>query len=59
MQAYSTAHLCGLSTVARGCRVYGFPQVFCGPGTSFFYIGGITTYVKKLVPGPQRGMLTV
>ena len=29
------SHLCGLSTVARGSRVYGFPQVFRGPGTSF------------------------
>ena len=24
-----------MSTVARGSRVYGFPQVFRGPGTSF------------------------
>ena len=29
------SHLCGLSTVARGSRVCGFPQVFRGPGTSF------------------------
>jgi len=29
------SHLCGLSTVARGSRVYGFPQVFRGPGTNF------------------------
>ena len=38
------SHLCGLSTVARGSRVYGFPQVFRGPGTSFFtYAHGMIT----------------
>ena len=36
------SHLCGLSTVARGSRVYGFPQVFRGPGTSFCMYGTIT-----------------
>ena len=29
------SHLCGLSTVARGSRVYGLPQVFRGPWTNF------------------------
>ena len=35
------SHLCGLSTVARGSRVYGFPQVFRGSETSFCMHGDL------------------
>jgi len=40
------SHLCGLSTVARGSRVYGFPQVFRGSETSFCMITATWRFLR-------------